>query len=389
MDIGASAVFFALFGGVLPRACPLPRCPYRARQWRGDRGLPRCIGPDLSGQGVKSSGGDGPPPEGSGPQGGDAEYFSCIAFPDLDTEFEKEIGACPDHCLRLDMEIGACQKRKSCRARSNPILSSSQRQGAARLCQASRFGKLPSACSGQAPQAVPGQEGRVVLPGAPARFMDVGGAADGADALGDIGVKGGPPPEGLPPAPTAGQAGSGPQGGFEQTRRGGLGWSGVEGHSCQWPVAGDKRPVASDQGQATGGKRPATREQRPFGFAHRSETSGSKTQGLRGGQEADAGKLPHSISSFIVSGASRECRVPGAECWVQGAAPSRRGVGKCRVSGLDWPGAATRSASLLQAGKLRVALGDSKGEKAGKPARSGAENPATFSGSVDSRVVAS
>ena len=24
---------------------------------------------------------------------------------------------CPDHCLRLDMEIGACQKRKSCRAR--------------------------------------------------------------------------------------------------------------------------------------------------------------------------------------------------------------------------------------------------------------------------------
>jgi hypothetical protein len=38
--------------------------------------------------------------------------------------------------------------------------------------------------------AVPGQEGWVVLPGAPARFMDAGGAADGADSFGDIGIKG-------------------------------------------------------------------------------------------------------------------------------------------------------------------------------------------------------
>ncbi len=49
----------------------------------------------------------------------------------------------------------------------------------------------PSVASGVAlPSiAVPCQEGGVVLPEAPARFMDVGGTADGADALGDIGVK--------------------------------------------------------------------------------------------------------------------------------------------------------------------------------------------------------
>ncbi len=52
---------------------------------------------------------------------------------------------------------------------------------------------------------------------------------------------------------------------------------------------------------------------RPFGFAHRSEASGSKTQGLRGGQQAQERKLPHSISNFIVSGASRNRRAQGDE----------------------------------------------------------------------------
>ncbi len=56
--------FFRAFWVVLPRPCRSPRCPYRARQWRGERALPRCIDPDLSRQGVKSSEGDGPPPEG-------------------------------------------------------------------------------------------------------------------------------------------------------------------------------------------------------------------------------------------------------------------------------------------------------------------------------------
>ncbi len=37
---------------------------------------------------------------------------------------------------------------------------------------------------------VPRQKGGAVLPDAPARFMDVGGAADGADVLGNIGVNG-------------------------------------------------------------------------------------------------------------------------------------------------------------------------------------------------------
>ncbi len=75
--------------------------------------------------------------------------------------------------------------------------------------QAGRSGLARHRGSASSPQAVPGQEGRVVLPGAPARFMDVGGAADGADTLVDIGVKGS----------------------FEETRRGGLGGSGVEAHS--------------------------------------------------------------------------------------------------------------------------------------------------------------
>ncbi len=89
---------------------------------------------------------------------------------------------------------------------------------------------------------------------------------------------------------------------------------------------------------------------RPFGFAPLGKLGvyASLRQGQRGGQEAEAGKLPHSISNFIISGGSRECRVPGAECRVPSA-----GFGLARCGD--------------PFGKLRVALRDSKGEKAGKP----------------------
>ncbi len=160
------------------------------------------------------------------------------------------------------------------------------RRGGRKSCRARRGGadfvEQPGAgCGAGLPGiAVPGQEGRVVLPGAPARFMDVGlrppkgfgpqvgGAADGVAALGDIGVKGG----------------------FEETRRGGLGSSGVEGHSSSIVVI---RRLGVER---LGGTANRVGMARPFGSA----------QGRRGGQEAEEGKLPHSISNFILSGASRE-----------------------------------------------------------------------------------
>ncbi len=104
----------------------------------------------------------------------------------------------------------------------------------------SNFVEQPSAGCGAALPGieVPSHEGRVVLPDAPARFMDAGSAADGADLRADIGVKGG----------------------FEETL---LGWSGVEGHSSLFVVirhlgVEGSGGTADRVGMGPGSKRPRT-----------------------------------------------------------------------------------------------------------------------------------
>ena len=101
------------------------------------------------------------------------------------------------------------------------------------------------------------------------RFMDVGGAADSADVLGDIRVKGGF---------VVRQA-------HHKRKRcwARVGWKVIRRHSSSFVV---------------------------WALKGSGETANRVGMARRGGQEAEEGKLPHSISNFIISGGSRECRVP-------------------------------------------------------------------------------